>query len=68
MNIGAEPAFPVATGPSFFHVPGMTYREWLIGMALGISGRSYDSTAERISHAMNIADGIIARLEREANL
>lgn len=76
-DIGREPAFPVhPNGPIF---RGMTYRQWLVGMALqgllsnttlaairaheSVNGRDVSSVVAQIAIAE--ADAVLAQLEKE---
>lgn len=63
-DLANSPAFAASDMESF--QPGMTYREWLVGMAiqglLSQGAANHDWTAE---HAINYADAVIARLEAD---
>ena len=76
ISISSEPAFPVhPNGPIF---RGMTYRQWLVGMALqGLLSGQREHTAEWAERcgdsveecvavaAVSYADAVIAELEKE---
>ena len=66
MSIRNSQAFPSATATDA--VNGMTYRQWLIGMALsGESVHEHDTSSNVVaSNAIASADAIIFRLDAEA--
>lgn len=66
MNIGDEPVFPFPSGS--LHIvehDGMTYRQWLVGMALQglLAHGRHPNDAGR--YAVESADGAIAELEKK---
>lgn len=64
ISISSEPAFPVhPNGPIF---RGMSYRQWLVGMAMqGLCASERWNERERALLAVSHADAVIAELEKE---
>ncbi len=64
---GNIPAFPVSipgVGDNGWH--GMTYRQWLIGMAISGAARIPGGNAEKLAHdAIRVADAVIAKMNEE---
>lgn len=65
-SIGYQPAFPIPDGPEDC---GMTYRQWLIGMALmGLTPLNHATAGIREIAKMAIAcaDAVISELDAES--
>jgi len=63
MTIGDQPAFPSKESP---FIPGMTYRQWLVGMvASGLDGTQFQDAGEYSKAVTHAADAIIKRLEEK---
>lgn len=67
-KIGYQPVFPEIDGANGGYVPGMTYRQWLVGMALqGLLANSnphewrHDLTS---STAIDFVDALLVQLEK----
>lgn len=74
MTIGDQPAFPLSpiTDAQTGHwtycesFPGMTYRQWLVGMvASGLDGTQFRDSGEYAKAVTHAADAIIKRLEEK---
>ncbi|NEO88433.1 MAG: hypothetical protein F6J87_30030 [Spirulina sp. SIO3F2] len=70
MSVGNKPAFPsppaeVSIGGDLYPHEGMTYRQWLIGLA--ISGIAQRTTVPHLAaqYAIDLADSVITRLDAE---
>lgn len=70
---GKQAAFSVLAfenGFSEHYVPGLTKREWLTGMALGIYGSHsyyYNNNPDKLAeNAVNVADAVLRRLNEPA--
>ena len=69
MNIGNQAAFPNDPCGQYGPSPGMTYRQWLIGMTL--QGSIASDTGQALSveklarWSIEAADAVIAKLEAE---
>lgn len=66
MNIGNQPAFPVTSSVEteiYPPAPGMTYRQWLIGMLA--SGEAASGNISEVGWLLRRADAIIAAQEME---
>lgn len=63
MKIGEQSAFPDVRGAY-----GMTYRQWLFGIALqGLASKNYHSWEQLAEDARLAADAGLAELEKEQN-
>lgn len=63
-SIGEQPAFPcVVNGVEF---PGMTYRQWLVGMALAGMQLEVKSPGEAVDNAHVVTEWLILTQEHES--
>lgn len=69
MTIGNQPAFPAEADGGYGPAPGMTYRQWLIGMALqGIIAADHENALTEkacANGAILCADAVLSRLDSE---
>lgn len=65
MTIGDQPAFPLPATDHMHYVPGMTYRQWLVGqIASGTDFRELVHDNRAADEAIRFADAIIKRMEK----
>lgn len=68
-SIGNQPAFPCDPSLPAIVPEGMTYRQWLIGMALqGTIALHNGSASYAVRDAVEAADEVIKRLDKENKL